>query len=504
MSKRKISDRHPKYREFAFKWRRIRDFLDGRDALIAHDISLFGKRATQNARLYPASLMASGAYVPPLESQTISEYFAYLNRGEYDNWPQLTLNQFTGLIVQDGVQIEGVPDPISEDCDLQGTPLEEAIEDVIRNVLSVNRAAWLIDRPSDVDGMSKADAETAGIRPYLVKYDAEQVIYWRIGRVGSRVMLVEAVLAESTTDADGKPDFEYRQLIIEPVTINEEPKLGYVHYRWTRTRVSDEYSRGPASVPLMGNEPLPHIPIYFFDAGGGKVDPQKPTMNDLTMLALAHWQSSVDLRHAAFAVALPTASFHGYPDEFKPVLGGLNVNIASNPDANESFLELTGQGLDPLMKIIDAIEARIGKFGGRMLADEKKDAETSETVRIRSSGESATLADVARSVSRIASQALTFMNEWGGSAAQATVTLNTDYTAKGADSAMVGTLEKAVVDGKFTQSDFNEFLRRSGIVEADRTDGLIASELEAEAAERERKAQDMLAAAAANRAEGAA
>jgi len=482
---RKISDQHADYQAMAFRWRRARDFLDGRDALLAHDLELWSRnRRSSGSRENPLTLLARGAYVPPLsDSQLYADYYAYLNRGEYDNWVELSVNGFRGLIVGKGVGLEGVPEFMVSDCDLEGTPLEEKIEDLLTEVLTVNRAGWLIDRPAAVEGMSQLDAEQQGVRPYIVDFKAEDIIFWRKARVGNAVKVVEVVLREPCEDAEGKPDYRYRQLVLEPMALEDGTGIvGFASYSWTRRTSHDEYVKSAPSVPLLGNKPLSDIPFYFYDAHGGKADPQKPTIESLVLLALAHWQSSVDMRHGAFCVALPTPCFHGYPEDFEPVLGGLNTCISTNPDATENFLELTGQGLEPLRGIINDIEARIAKFGGRMLADEKKDAESTETVRLRSSGEVATLADVARAVARIAGQALSFANLWAGNSTKAVVTLQTDYAAVSIDSAMLTALDGALTAGHISQVDYNAYIRKTGIIEADRDDEAIEADLERDSA----------------------
>ncbi len=492
---RKISDQHQYYQAMAFRWRRVRDFFDGRDSLLAHDLELWTKnRRAPGAREEPLALLARGAYVPPLsEKQLYGDYYAYLNRGEYDNWVELSVNGFRGLIVGKGVGLDGIPEFMITDSDLEGTPLEEKIEDVITEVLTVNRAGWLVDRPADVEGLSQLEAEQQGVRPYIVAFKTEDIIWWRKARVGNVVKVVEVVLREPCEDDEGKPDYRYRQLVLEPMTLEDETALvGYASYMWSRKSSHDEYMKSAPSIPLLAGKPLEEIPFYFFDAHGGKADPQNPTIESLVLLALAHWQSSVDMRHGAFCVALPTPCFHGYPEDFEPVLGGLNTCISSNPDATENFLELSGQGLEPLRNIIKDIEARIAKFGGRMLADEKKDAESTETVRLRSSGEVATLADIARAVSRIAGQALTFANQWTALGTTAVVTLQTDYAAVSIDSAMLTALDGALTANHITQTDYNAYIRKTGIIESNRDDAAIEADLERERAASDAAAGDAL------------
>jgi hypothetical protein len=492
---RKIQDPHPLYPLRAVQWRRCNDFAEGRDALMVHDLQLWYTNRRKNFNHSdPAQILERGAYIPPLSrQQTYDEYYAYLARGVYVNFVAQSIKGFRGLIMN-RAKVEGIAPAVADDCDLAGTPIIEKIGRMVEAVLKLSRGGWLIDRPDVMPGTSKADEEQEEIRPYIVEYKAEDIIYWRPARIGSVVKIAEVVLREPATTSDGKADYQYRQLLLDG---------GYQVILWTRKNLGDEYAPSAPVIPLMGNEPIPEIPFYFFDPYGGEPDPQKPFSIDLVELARAHYQSSVDLRHGAFAVSLPTPAFHGYPDDFEPVLGGLSTLVATNPDASENFLELTGQGLDPLRNIIADLEAQIAKLGGRTLGEEKKDAETAETVRIRSSGESATLGDVAVSVARIAGQALSFMNRWMGAQSEAVVTLSTDYTAQAVDASTISALEKARVDGELAREDWIDYLKKIGVIDPERETEEIIAALEQEANEKaDGEAQKLAAAVAAAKAQG--
>lgn len=489
----KINDPNSLHTLMSPKWKRCRDFIEGADALRNYDLSQDGASAD--------------CYLPRLSpKQTRDEYSAYVRRSLYYNAVGRTHGGFLGLIIGKGADVDmpQAAEPIRTDVDLGGMPLEEFLEKTVSEVLEVNRYGWLIDHPalSEEEKASKTrlDVEREGLRPYIVAYKSEDIINWKRSRVGTVTKTVRVVLREVSLDDTGKETTRYRELVLEGgvYKIREWEKIG--------EKDKEEYVVTRETVPLKNNSPLSEIPFYFFDAHGGLADPQKPTLLDLVEVNRSHYQSSADLEHARFSCSLPTPYFLGFSeDEVRTLaLGGLNGIHATNTEAKVGFLEYTGQGTEPLERALAQKEAMMAKLGSRMLAEEKRDAETSETMRIRASGENATLADIARSVGRVAGQALTLVSEWFGGSGEATVTLNTEYTTATASPQEIAALLAAVQAGELPSRDFVDRLRKVGVINSERTDEEIESDLEVQ---RDRKAEaqgsGLLAAASALKARSA-
>lgn len=490
----KIDDLHPLYSRTLPKWKRCRDFIEGADALRDHDIGRAGE--------------SSDCYLPRLSpKQSPEEYEAYVRRALYYNAVGRTHGGFLGLIIGKGadVDIPAAAEPLRIDADLGGMPLEEFLETTVAEVLEANRFGWLIDHPSlseeEKAQKTRLDVEREGLRPYIVGYKAEDIVNWNIARVGAVTKTVRVVLREAYITPAGKDDFRYRELVLEAGV--------YRILEWEKVNLEgkEEYALTRETTPLMNNEPLSEIPFFFFDAHGGRAAPQKPALLDLVEINRSHYQSSADLEHARFACSVPTPYFLGFSEEDAKsiVLGGLNGIHATDSSAKVGFLEYTGQGTEPLERALAQKEAMMAKLGSRMLAEDKRDAETAETMRIRASGESATLADVARAVGRVAGKALTLAAAWFGGSGEAVVKLNTEYTAATASPQEITALLAAVQAGEIPSRDFVDRLRKVGVIASERTDEDIEADLEVQ---RERKAKTqsagLLAAAAALRASGAA
>ena len=91
--------------------------------------------------------------------------------------------------------------PMIEDADLAGTPVDTFIENVVKEVIDVTRVGVLVDYPvASGEFMTVGQAQAVGLRPYLATYKAEAIINWRTARVSGVNQLVLVVLAETYTE----------------------------------------------------------------------------------------------------------------------------------------------------------------------------------------------------------------------------------------------------------------------------------------------------------------
>jgi len=510
MTETKIDAIHPGLSARLVQYRRARDFLEGADALRAHDMR-GGSSTLQVTDVRDRKFLGNGggascgdplrSYLPRLSSaQSLSDYNTYVMGALYPNYLQKTREDFRGLIFSKAPVLD-LPASIAymlEDCDYRGTPIEEALEAVVNELYAVSRSGWWIDRPATREGMSKLDEEAAGLRPYIVPYASEDIINWEFIRVGSRITLGRVVLREGDGFRDLQllpADGEYRYAV--RVWTKVERGIVGKMIQTASGAGGDTYAPGPIEFPQMNGAPINEIPFYFFSPFGGDPEPSKPLLEDLVQCAWSLYQSSALLEHARFTCGLATALATGFSDDVAFELGGLNVIKNTQVDAKFSWVERKGEDCLPLERAVEQKTRMLIQLGSKALEEAKKDAESAEALRIRSSGDSATCADIAQAVGRIASQALAFCARWSGDGAPAvTIQLTTDYSTVAADPQEISALDKSVTAGHLAQVDFNARLRKVGILDAARDDESIANDLEAEQEARAEKAAAQLDATA--------
>ena len=493
MSRKDISVFHPEYRRNVHVWRECRDFISGESALKAHDIELNG---AINVLIPEAS-----AYLPkksPL--QEIEKYYAYVDRAMYFNAPGRTLDGLVGLVFSHDPDIVAPvgTEVLQNDADLQGTPLKEFAEHVVREVLSTGRGGLLVEHTVAPPGLSKSEEAEHVIRPYINFYAAEDIVDWTITRVNNLIVPTRVVLRGEKLLND---DYEEEETFTELYMDNR----AFMMVRWYKnkdeaTNQNEPYIAVPIPTPRMNNEPLHAIPFWFVSTAGTDWKIGKPPLQDLIKVSRAHYRNSAQYENGLEYCGNPTPMLMGFQELVdvpgKPhakttlQLGSGVAVITAEPQANAKYLEFTGQGLQALEKALESKEGLMALLGSRMLYESKKAAEAAEALRIRYAGESATLADTANVISRVLTMAFKFECLWYCGSDKASIHLNTNYISAGADSNELSVIFQMYIKGSLPRQDFIRRLRAVGIINEDRTVELVASDMvREEAIVRERSVQ---------------
>ena len=440
-----IDDKHEQYLEYLDQWQMCRDFVKGAWALRKHELGVGGTESAYIEKLSP--------------KQTQSEYRQYIKRALYDNVVRRMKNSLLGLVFAKEPEYDVNPEYLETDIDLMETPLVEFAEKIVNQVLTLGRVGVLVDRPAASLDTSILEAEAQNIRPYAIMYDAEQITNWGMSRISNRWQVSLVVLV------DGKD--KRRELYLDA--------QGFYHVRiWVKKE--KDWMAESDTVPAMNGAPMREIPFYFYGVYSGTPEVCDSPILDIVEIAASRWRSSADLEHARFSCSLPTAYFLGFSDQEVQglSLGGLNGIVAASTDAKVGFLEYQGQGTEPLERAMQQKADMMAKHGVDLLQD-KADAEAAETVKMRISVQTATLADMANSISRIMAQMLSLMSQWAGGTGNCEFELNTDYSSHGLSAQDLDVLVRGVVAGTIRQSVLNARLRKAGLEDMD--DAEISAEL---------------------------
>ena len=114
----------PQYEALAPAWQKCRDAYEGQEAIIAR----------------------GSEYVAPLDTQTPSEYVAYLRRGLYFNATARTVQGMVGASFRRPPSIEaGAAEDLLADATLTDLPFDSLAKQAMREVLIVGRFGLLCD-----------------------------------------------------------------------------------------------------------------------------------------------------------------------------------------------------------------------------------------------------------------------------------------------------------------------------------------------------------------------
>jgi hypothetical protein len=455
-----VDTRHPEYLSHAAEWCLMRDVVKGQKAIQAAGVK----------------------YLPKLSDQNDDEYKAYKGRATFFNATGRVVDAMIGMVFRKDPTFENEK-PVQEfldDMTLAGVPFNAFAQDVLKECLEVNRAGVLVDFPNVQQANGKVItldiAQKQGLRVYATKYRAEQIINWRSQQVGGKTVLTMVVLEECVDVVDPTDPYcvekqlqfrvlmldgsVYRQEIWQPM--NQAQKSGKEATQ-VLTKVAD-------FTPLKNSKPLDYIPFVFFSSKGNEACVEDSITYDLAVVNLAHYRNDADLEHGLHFTGLPTPVVTGVEDTNATYRIGSGVAWGfSNPDAKAFYLEFTGAGLGQLRTAKLDKEAQMAALGARMLAPEKKDAESADSLAQKRQGENSALGCMANSCSRSFRLVLQYMADWAGLAAEVTVKLNTDYIPAAMAPQQVTALLQAVVTGNLSQESFFNALVKGEVISSDST-----------------------------------
>lgn len=470
-----VKNQHTAYSAFTTIWKRMRDVVMGQDAIHA----------------------AATIYLPKLREQTTEDYAAYLMRAGFYNATARTIAGLLGMLFRKDPQVTAsdAMNVMFEDVSLKNIPLAAFAYDVCSEVMETGRAGILVDFPEKRnDIVTASDADKANMRPTLQCYCAEAIINWREETINNKTALTLVVLTEQALlkiDPDtgkpfvdpvtGQPDefiskYETRYRVLD-IDLNFGNVYRVRVFRINKKTGFDELLS--QIYPTNNGKLFTFIPFYIVGVEGTKAEVEEPPMLDLADLNLSHYRTNADYEHGCHLTGLPMPYGTGIPETIDPVtgvarsaafyLGSEKAFVTSAKDAKLGFMEFTGQGLGALKENLDRKEQQMSILGARMIAEEKKQAETATTTAIHRTGENSVLSSIAIAVSKAIEDALKVFAEWANDTGDIEFKINREFSPVTIDAPTLVALVGAWQAGAMPLETILDLLQRADMEDAQTT-----------------------------------
>jgi len=441
----KPDTKNPLYDKYVLDWQMISDVIAGERTIKG----------------------AGETYLPKLSGQSGEEYLAYVNRGSFFNATSRTLQGLVGAIIRKDAEIEA-PEILQETL-VDVTTANQSIHEVIRftadNVLSYGFFGILVDRPKE---------SPANLPPYMALYKCTDILNWYTERINGEDRLLMIALAEVEYQQDSEdPYILINKDIIRVCYIDKED--GYY-----KQKIFDKMEKPGANgdmwqerleeiIPTKAGVFLEEIPFVFISADGTFPIPSKPPLLDVGNLNIKHWQVSTDYYHGLHYCAIPTPWAAGFRIEGALYIGSQKAWISEDPQAKCGFLEFSGAGLLSMEKALDKLEKLMAVMGARLLEEQKMGVEAAEAIKLRISGDTATLSAIVQSVEEGIGKALTFMAWWMGIDQEIIVRMSKDFVSQKLTPQDITALLQAVQAGRISMDTFLYNLQAGEILPPDRS-----------------------------------
>jgi len=410
-------------------------------------------------------------YTPRLEGQVGKEsaYQRYVEFGILYNALHRTRQGLKGAILRKptDIQFPESQKPILDNIMLNGASFGDLTRETCDAVLGYGRYGVLIDINSDEE-------------PFVATYNALSILDWPTIR--SKNVKQEITLTETVEIIDPEDPTKIKEVPQKrKLEIDESGKYLVTIYQKKEGKdvTSDEWVMVPSSsenpnprMPAYKGKRLDFIPFVFFGSSSNVPTPSRPPLLDLLNLLKGHWKLTVAYQYALNFTGLPTPCFAGFNLEegAKTPLGpGASYN-ADDPQAKSWFLQTGGQGLAEMERGLNRLEDQMAVTGARLLETQRPGVEAAETVRLRSSGDSATLADIAGNIEAGLTDVLQYIGFWLGiGEKECAVSVNKDFVSAKATPQEITAWVQAVQAGYLSVDSFLYNLIQGEMLPAGRT-----------------------------------
>ncbi len=452
-----ITSTHPDYTKYAPRWERIRACLGGED-----EVKAGGEK-----------------YLPRPSGQDKEDYDAYKERAHFYGASGSTLRGLLGSLFRKLPKI-ALPDALKaheDDATLEQQSLVVFLFCLAKEVLSTGRVGILPDFDEERE------------RAYLSFYPAEAITDWPV----ERRRVVEIRLKECYEEPDPSDPWERKkkeQYRVLDLVESGETETGFA-YRQRVFRIQ-KAADGKEEWAQWGDDIFPRarggalfgeIPFVFL--GASDLDPEvdEPPLLALANANLKHYQADADITHGLHLSSLPTPWFAGA--QLKPEIltrrdgttvtrepalkigSGTAWNLGP-PEASCGFLEPTLAGLETYRNRQLQLEDLMVHLGASLLQNQKKAAEAAEALRLRSSGESATLSLIADNLSAGATRAMRHLATFEGVDPQGIeIRANKDFLESGLSPEQIKALVETWQKGGITIDTLVYNLSQGEILEPD-------------------------------------
>jgi len=382
-------------------------------------------------------------YTPKLEGHIDKPtlYAQYKAFGILYNVLHRTRQGLKGAIVRKPLDIdfpEGKKE-LLDDIMITGASFNDLSREVCDDVIGYGRCGALVDIYEDTQ------------LPYVAFYKTMSILDWPKSKKDKQEITLQEMIEETNSDDELVEIEQRRKLELDGAgryCVSVYRKASDTDDTWV-------LHEGPI-YPKYKGKTLDYIPFVFFGSSNNTPEPSRPPLLDLLSLSKGHWKLTVAYQYALNLTGLPTPCFAGFEFEegaVTPLGSGASYHTA-DAQAKSWFLQTGGSGLAEMEHGLDRIEKQMAVVGARLLEEQKSGVEAAETIKVRSSGDSATLADIAGNIENGLTKVLKYVGALVGITEKVRCGVNKDFVSARLSPQDITALLAAVQSGNMSVETF--------------------------------------------------
>jgi len=367
-------------------------------------------------------------------------------------------DQAAGLILRKPIQLVskeegGEVDPFWEEwaknVDGHDTDLDEFSRRLVIGSILYGHAGVMVDYPATEPAPNLQVERELGLRPYLVRVDARQILGWRMESSLPMAPLGQLRINEYVTEPLGL----FGDEVVRQIRVLEAGK--WAVYRRSEGKDWEVYQEGTTSLSS-----IPFACVY-----AGKIGEliSKPPLLPIANLNIAHAQRTADLVHALHVSALPMLVLKGFDDTDSEIGLSANTAILLPPEGDAMYVEPASSAFDAQRQMIQDLEQQMSNLGISTLFSQKMAAETAESKQISRSDSDSLLAIVSKDLERCLQNVIETTAAFLGIEAPE-VMISRDFDLQVLDSAQVQQYMQLWMNDAITQETLLEMLKTGEVL----------------------------------------
>lgn len=401
---------------------------------------------------------------------TDGQYGVYKSMAVFKNYIDTIQNVYTGMVFEKSPMIE-LPEKIKylkDDITTTKLSIDSFTQKVFREAFVVGRGGVLVDWDTKLK------------RCYARLYATEDVLNFGRDETGALTLLV---LADYTKDSSIENRF--KRVVSAKVRVFE--LVNGICVCKTYSNATDYVER----VVDFRGKPLNFIPFSPFGAISNELNYNKPPMLGVANLNLHHYRSYAQLEHSRAWSASPTPVIKGIPketfDRMSIAFGPSRVMLLENKDAELSWVELKSDTLPQLESAVKEKELLIAKESAAFLMDQKREAETTGTAKLRDKGNKSSIQVIIKNVTDCMWDVLAFAYFWETGTVYDHETnreelefeINSDLQERSLEPATITALYQMRLSNLISADTFYDNLRAGALMKNDKTTETELKDIEA-------------------------
>ena len=405
---------HILYDKYKSQWVRIRDVIEGQDAIKDKGIT----------------------YLPKLSGQNNEEYLSFKQRALFISITERIVRSNVGMITRRNPIITK---PSSMDYIFDGSINNKSFFEIFKytvsELLQLGRVALLVDVREN--------------KPVILRYSTESILNWYKNKKGQ---LIDIILKTDTIE-----------------TMGELSEISYYHLKlrnnvYSIDELDDAGTSMSTTIPTIRGKTISYIPFICMTTTGIDIEPTKSPIINIVNINLSHYMSSADLENGRHYTALPTPIVTGSVANKDLRIGSSVAWVLPDVKSKAFFLEFQGQGLLSLEKALSEKQSQMSQFNADLMDTSTRGSEAENIVKLRHSADATSLSDIADIVELGLNYIYKIAALFLGEKEEVNIEIYKDFLSMKLSHAELSALSKAYLDGSIDQQTFMYNLQRGEIL----------------------------------------